>query len=321
MNNYRNELKRFFTEYWKYLAVNTACKLDVFDLIQQGFDTPEKITKNLNANNKAIKLLLSSLANIGFVENNNGIYSLNSTSVLLTENNNDTLKNACILWGMEHMDAWQNLDYTIKTGSPAFLNSKQNYFEYLSDKPYKLENYHKAMHEYAIEDYKNICEIIDFNKFGSVMDIGGGLGALISIIKNNTYIDRYYLFEKPEVIELSKVTGIEKIKGDFFKEIPKKTDCLVLSRVIHDWDDNKANIILKNCYDSLPINGEIILIENFTNKIKNEASLLSLNMMIMCESYERTELEYKKLLEKNGFKIKSTQKINNLQYSLKAIKL
>jgi len=38
MSNYRNELKGFFTEYWKYMAVHTACKLDIFDLIQQNFN-------------------------------------------------------------------------------------------------------------------------------------------------------------------------------------------------------------------------------------------------------------------------------------------
>ena len=321
MNKIRNELKGFFTEHWKYMAVRTACKLNIFDLVNEGINTNEKIQTKLKANLKAIETLLFALVQLKFLEIIDNKYFLNNKSELLIDDNSQSLKNACILWGDEHLDAWQELDYTIKTGKPAFEKSNIAYFDYLAQKPDKLENYHKAMHEYAIEDYKDIHKFIDFNKYKSVMDIGGSLGALISNIKDNTDIESCYLFDKKEVISLSKNSKTKLISGDFFENIPKLADCLVLSRIIHDWEDDKANIILRNCYNALPENGEIILIENFIDKLENKASLLSLNMMIMCKSFERTEREYVNLLENNKFKVKNIKQLNNLQYIIIASKI
>jgi len=321
MNHTRNELKGFFTEHWKYMAVRTACKLNIFDLIKKGIDTNEKIQKELAADFKAIETLLFALVQLGFLKIIANKYSLNDKSELLIDDNPQSLKNACILWGDEHLDAWQKLDYTIKTGKPSFEKSNTAYFDYLALNPDKLKNYHKAMHEYAIEDYKDIHKFIDFDKYKSVMDIGGSIGALISVIKENTNIESCYLYDKKEVISLNNNLKIELVSGDFFKEIPLIADCLVLSRIIHDWEDEKANVILKNCYNALPENGEIILIENFTDKLESKASLLSLNMMIMCKSYERTEKEYVDLLNNNGFKINKIKQLNKLQYIIIASKL
>jgi len=321
MNNIRNELKGFFTEHWKYMAVRTACKLNVFDLIKEGVDTNEKIQEELATNFKAIETLLFALVQLDFLKIIGDEYFLNDKSELLIDDNPQSLKNACILWGDEHLDAWQKLDYTIKTGKPSFEESNIAYFDYLARNQDKLRNYHKAMHEYAIEDYKDIHKYIDFDKYKSVMDIGGSLGALISEIKENTNIESCYLYDKKEVILLNNKLNIELVSGDFFKGIPLLADCLVLSRIIHDWEDDKANVILKNCYNALPENGEIILIENFTDKLESKASLLSLNMMIMCKSYERTEKEYVDLLRNNGFKINQIKQLNNLQYIIIASKL
>lgn len=56
-----------------------------------------------------------------------------------------------------------------------------------------------------------------------------------------------------------KVTlkDIKKISGSFFDKIPSQSEVIILSRVLHDWNNEKAGIILKNCYDALPIGGTI----------------------------------------------------------------
>ena len=68
MNKIRNELKGFFTEHWKYMAVRTACKLNIFDLVNEGIDTNEKIQTKLKANLKAIETLLFALVQLKFLE-------------------------------------------------------------------------------------------------------------------------------------------------------------------------------------------------------------------------------------------------------------
>jgi len=309
MNRTKDELKNMFTTYWSYLTISAACKLNIFDLVKVGENTYERLLDQLTADKLTLRIFLDSLVQLGFLKKRNGILNVTEKSSYLIEDNPETLKNACILWGMEHMDAWQFLDKTILAGKPSF----DNYFEYISDKPYKFVNYHKAMYEYAIEDYRNITSIVNFEKYEHIMDVGGGMGVLIQNIKKEYPFKRCSLFEKPEVIALVSNPELELIKGDFFSHITGHPDCIILSRVIHDWEDSKALVILKNAYQALQTDGQLILIENFADKLKDKALLLSLNMMLMCKSYERTEDEYMDLLKLAKFKVLEIRELNELQ--------
>ncbi len=129
------------------------------------------------------------------------------------------------------------------------------------------------------------------------------------------------MFDKQEVIGKSKLFDSLKIAGDFFCEIPDFAQTIILSRVLHDWDDEHCNIILKNVNIALPKNGLLYVIENLTDKVDDNFSLLSLNMALITSSFERTEEQYKKILVNNGFYISKIKKLNNLQWILTCKKI
>jgi hypothetical protein len=302
-----------FTEHWKYLAVNAACKLDLFDALEIP-KTANELANALNLHGKTLTHLLHALYNNDFLKNTGGKFSLTEKSKLLTENHPESLKYACMNWAGEHLTAWQNLDYSIITGKSAFENLYQsNFFDYLDKHPEKLDAYHKAMFEYARDDYRHLPETVDFSKCKSVLDCGGGYGAAINAIKEKFPQIDCYLFDLPKVVEKAQIKNITKIGGSFFEKIPKVAETIILSRVLHDWEDKKANLILKNCFEALPENGTLYVIENCADKININLSLLSLNMAVMCDSYERTFVEYKTLCEQQGFSFQQDTKINDLQ--------
>lgn len=316
MEDLKNKLKSFFTTYWKYLAVSTACKLNLFDHLKEP-QTVDKLAKDLALHENTLKILLEALHNEGFLNKkiaNPNLYSVNELSGLLTEDHPDTLKYACILWSEEHLTAWQHLDSSIKTGKSAFEQIYgKSFFDYLNNHPKKLEDYHKAMYEYARDDYKTFPEKINFSKYNTVMDVGGGSGTLLNTIKTQFPNIQCILFDLEEVIKNVTFDEIEKISGSFFEPIPAKADAIILSRVLHDWDDNKATIILKNCYNALNEYGTLFIIENCADKIDIDLSLLSLNMTLMCESFERNSKEYNILAENAGFVKINDVMLNTLQ--------
>lgn len=309
----KNQLKSFFTEHWKYMAVSTACKLNLFDNLQEA-KTAKQLAKEISLNEEKLLLLLNALHNADFLEKTSDSYKLNSFSEILTENNPDSLKYACLNWSGEHLNAWQNLDFSIRTGKSSFEEIyKKSFFDFLNDNPEKLYAYHKAMYQYAKDDYKTLPDVIDFSKHKSVMDVGGGYGAVLENIKaKNTNIE-CILFDLPKVIEKVTIPDIQKIGGSFFEKIQSQSEAIVLSRVLHDWHDDKANIILQNCFEALPNNGSLYVIENCSDKIKIDLSLLSLNMTTMCENYERTSTQYISLCENVSFQFDSEIKLNELQ--------
>ena len=309
----KNQLKSFFTEHWKYMAVSTACKLNLFDNLQEA-KTAKQLATEISLNEEKLLLLLNALHNANFLEKTSDSYKLNSFSKILTENNPDSLKYACLNWSGEHLNAWQNLDFSIRTGKSSFEEIyKKSFFDFLNDNPEKLYAYHKAMYQYAKDDYKTLPDIIDFSKHKSVMDVGGGYGAVLENIKaKNTNIE-CILFDLPKVIEKVTIPDIQKIGGSFFEKIQSQSEAIILSRVLHDWNDDKANIILQNCFEALSNNGSLYVIENCSDKIKIDLSLLSLNMTAMCESYERTSTQYISLCENVSFQFDSETKLNELQ--------
>jgi len=311
----KNELKSMFTEYWKYLAVNAACVLEIFDKIFRGQNSSEKLVKSNNWDSRTLMNLMEFLINesyLNVLENND--YILTEKGNLLRKDNPEGLYYACLNWSGEHLNAWQNLKYSIETGKSSFEQIyRKPYFDYLNEHPEKLMNYHKAMFEYAIEDYKELPNIIDFSVHNSIMDVGGGYGAAISLIKKKYPNIRCLLFDLYKVIEHVTNESLETIGGDFFIEIPCYTDAIMLSRVLHDWDDKKANLLLQNCFNALPQNGTLYVIENCTDKIQTNLSLLSLNMAVMCQSYERNSIEYQNLCEAQGFSFHESKQLNGLQ--------
>ena len=314
MNN-RGFLKSFFTEHWKYLTVNAACKLNLFDVLESGRKTSLEMSQHLNVAQQNIELLLEGLVSVKFLNKENDHYSLNDLSILLTENHPETLKYACLNWSGDHLEAWAALDESIKTGKSFFQNNYDvDFFTYLNQDKQKLENYHKAMFAYAKDDYQNLTDKIDFSQHKSIMDVGAGYGAAISEIKASFPELECYLFDLPSVIEnCNLINDIILQAGDFFNEIPKVSEAIILSRILHDWNDEKAQQILDNTYKALPEKGYLYIIENCSDKIDVNLSLLSLNMLTMCESFERSSYEYITIANKLGFVFQSATTLNDLQ--------
>lgn len=311
----KNELKAMFTEHWKYLAVTAACELELFDKIFEGQNSMNKLLQYNNWNLTTLKYLLRFLiSNEYLIEGDNQIYSLSVKGNFLRKGNPDGLYYACLNWAGEHMMAWINLKHSIETGRSSFEHIYQkSYFDYLDEHPEKLINYHKAMYEYARDDYSALPEIIDFSSHNTVMDVGGGFGATIILLKEKNHNVRCILFDLINVVKNVTNKNIELIGGNFFDSIPQMAEAIILSRVLHDWNNDKAIIILQNCFKALPQNGTLYVIENCKDKAQDNLSLLSLNMTVMCQSFERSSVEYIELCENERFRFQTAKQLNKLQ--------
>ncbi|MBK6964953.1 MAG: hypothetical protein IPH20_13705 [Bacteroidales bacterium] len=315
MGNFKNELKSMFTEHWKYLAVAAACKVRLFDKIYEGQNTLEMLSDSNMWNKLTLMQLLNFLNHEGYIHFDNKLtFYLTEKGDLLRESNSDGLFYACLNWADEHLNAWQNIHYSIITGKSSFeLLYQKPFFEFLNDDSEKLRNYHLAMSQYAIDDYRELPETIDFSIHKSVMDVGGGLGIAIQLIKTKYPDTDCLLFDLEEVLKGVKSEFVKKVPGNFFIKIPDIAEAIILSRVIHDWDDDKAAVIISNCHIALPQGGILYVIENCSDHIEVDLSLLSLNMAALCQSYERSSSAYIQICINAGFTYHSHKKLNQLQ--------
>jgi hypothetical protein len=95
------------------------------------------------------------------------------------------------------------------------------------------------------------------------------------------------------------------IEGSFFDPLPRGADAIVMKSIIHDWDDERASKILENCRDAVNPGGKVLLCEVVLPG-RNEPSLVNLidlEMLAMSGGQERTEQEYRNLLESSGLRL------------------
>jgi hypothetical protein len=121
------------------------------------------------------------------------------------------------------------------------------------------------------------------------------------------------LFDLPHALEGGRKTiaeaGLtdrcEVISGDFFVSVPSGADTYLLSRVIHDWNDEQAIAILKVIRGAIAPNGRLILLEAMLHPAGEclYPVISDLNMLLRTGGCERTEAEYRALYRAAGFEL------------------
>jgi ubiquinone/menaquinone biosynthesis C-methylase UbiE len=156
----------------------------------------------------------------------------------------------------------------------------------------------------------------DFSAIKKLVDVGGGHGKNIAEILTHHPKMRGVLFDMPHAFEGGKETiaraGLndrcEVVSGDFFESVPAGADGYLISRVIHDWDDEKSIAILKVVRRVIAPEGRLMLLETMLRQGQRSLyPLLSdLNMMLRTGGCERTEEEYRAIYRAAGFELTRT---------------
>ena len=125
---------------------------------------------------------------------------------------------------------------------------------------------------------------------------------------------RGVLFDRPDVVAgAAQVFGnfavrerCEVVEGSFFDALPEGGDAYVLRQIIHDWDDERALAILRNCRAAVTRTGKVLVIERQILPDHREAMRVlhaDLQMLVNVGGMERTDAEYRSLFEKAGFRL------------------
>ncbi len=151
----------------------------------------------------------------------------------------------------------------------------------------------------------------DLSGVGTLVDIGGGHGRLLAVALAAVPSLRGVLFDRPEVLPGAETFLVgarvrdrcELSGGDFFTEVPPGGDAYVLAVVIHDWPDAAATAILRACHQAMGSGARVWLVERVVKSgdAFDRTKLLDLLMLVLFGAQERTEAEYRALLEAAGF--------------------
>ena len=143
--------------------------------------------------------------------------------------------------------------------------------------------------------------------------MGGGNGSFLSAILSRYQNANGILLERQPAIEAAKagrggsLPRCDLVVGDFFENVPENADAHVLKRVLHDWSDEQAVQILKNCRSAMGDNARLLIIEGLLGGPNEMTStdLLDLMLLVVTSGQERSEEQYAKLLEAADLRLES----------------
>lgn len=300
-------------------ALHLAAKLRIADHVAAGCTTASALAEKTDCDAAALRRILRLLASAGvFSEADDGAFALTPVGSALRSGVPGSARALVMLFAGPGMQAsWGELEYCARTGQPAFRKHSPAADAFSSFDAEQREIFDAAMATFAPQNAAAIAAAYDFSKFGSVADVGGGNGSLlIGILRANPAL-RGIVFERPQaaegarknVAEAGLAARCEVVAGDFFESLPAKADVHLLKHVIHDWDDERAIAILRNCRRALGPRGRVLIAEGvYPSRIDSSlasrgAAANDVNMLVVAGGRQRSESEFRSLYDAAGFSL------------------
>ena len=297
-------------------AVYVAAKLGVADLLAEKPKAVEELAQATETHRHALYRVLRSLASVGiFEETDPKVFALTPLAEPLRADAPNSVRNGIIFMGEEwHWRVWGNMLYSVRTGKPAWGHVHGGeVFDYFGVNPAQAEIFNRAMTDMSVATAPAVVEAYDFRRIGTIADIAGGHGYLLAQVLKANPAARGVLFDVQPVIEgagaLLEREGVservEKVSGDFFARVPAAADLYMMKHIIHDWDDERAVMILRNVNEAMKREGKVLIVEIVVPEGNgpHDSKLLDLEMLASPGGVERTAKEYRDLLSSAGLRL------------------
>jgi hypothetical protein len=318
---------------WAADIVGVAAELGIADRIQSAPKTVEEIATAMGLHAPSLYRLLRALASFGlFAEQEDGSFAHTPMSETLRSEVPYSMRGHARLnfrpWTRR---AWGELELTIRTGTAAFEQAEGiQMFDFLNQRPEERQIFAEAMRGHIVRTGAALSEAYDFSSIGTLADIGGSQGLVLSMVLNKYHLLRGILFDLPTVIEgaaeFLRSTGVEQrveLKGgDFFQSVPGEADAYLLSQILHDWSDEDCLRILRSIQTAGKPGVKLLLVEAIVSD-SNEpqfAKILDIWMLTHLRGKERTLLEWRELLGRSGFRLTRIIPTNTFASVIEAIR-
>jgi len=300
-------------------VIHVAVKLGIAELLRNGPQPLGELAKATSADERALGRLLTALSTIGICKRTGeGSYALTEMGAGLDGEAEQSFKSWAIFEAEMLSPRWSGMLESVMTGKTAAeLQGFASSFELMGRTPENVDKFNAAMAELTRLVTPDILRSYDFSGISHLMDVGGGSGELLGAIAQQNRQLRGTVFDLPRCAEAASKhlqqigisDRVEFVAGDFFKSVPAIADAIILKSVIHDWNDERSITILRNCHQALPSGGKLLLVERLMPESPDMAdddkahAMSDLNMLRGPGGCERTEGQYRELLEQSGFRL------------------
>lgn len=303
-------IDQMMTGYWMSQSLYVAAKLGIADLLIAGPQTAAELASLTGTHAPSLYRLLRALASVEVFQELDGMkFTLTPAAECLRSDRPNSQRFSVIMSGEEHYQAWGQLMYSVQTGATGFEKLYgEPIFEYLGKHPEAGAIFDAAMTGIHGREAAGVADAYDFSAFRQLVDVGGGNGSQLRAILTKHSRVHGVLFDLPQVVERAKPRFAEAglagrydcASGSFFESVPPGADAYLLRHIIHDWSEDQCVTILKNCRKAMHAASKLLIVETVIppGNTPSFAKFLDLTMLVIPGGMERTESEYRDLLQK-----------------------
>ena len=298
-------------------CIYVAAKLNIADLLKDGPRTSKELAQATGTHAPSLYRVLRLLTAIDLLtEDPTHSFALTSLGAYLQTGVPGSMHETVLCYAAKPTwDIWGALLHSVQTSEPSpehVLGLKP--WDYYPQHPEEAVLFNNMMTEWTASVAPTVATVYDFSATQTIVDVGGGHGQMLASILQVYPRLQGVLFDLPHVVKgappLLQKAGVadrcEVIGGDAFTAVPASYGTYLLSRVIHDWNDDQAIALLSRCHQAMQPQGKVLLVERviLTGSTPQVLVLESdVQMLVWAGGKERTDSEYRALLSAAGFEL------------------
>jgi acetylserotonin N-methyltransferase len=298
-------------------AMFAAVALGVFDVLERAPGNLAALATELRVEPEPLERLLDACVGLKLLRRNGASYQNEPAASTYLCRTSERALTGYILYSNDVLfPLWSHLEDAVREGTPRWKQAfdiEGGIFDHFFRTEEAKQTFVQGMHGLGLLSSPKVVEAFDLSRFRRLADLGGATGHLaVAACERYPHLHAI-VFDLPQVVETARaqvsksVTSlrIDVIAGDFFHDELPEADLFAMSRILHDWSQDKIHRLLTKIYRRLPPGGGILLGEKLLHEDKagpTSAHLQSLNMLVCTEGKERTLGEYRRLLENAGFR-------------------
>ena len=303
---------------WTTQAVHAAAEIGLPDLLAHGPQRPDALARAAGCDADALARLLRALASLDLCRERDAGFELTPMGELLRSGATLSLRDWAIHSGRTLWPAWGRLAESVRTGaSDRKRTSGSDDFGHLERDLEGAAVFNRAMVEVTRLVAHEVARAVDFPRVERIVDVGGGYGELLAAILAAHPRLNGVLFDLPHAINAAGASlaaaGVaarcELVAGSFLESVPAGADAYALKSVLHNWDDERCMLILRNCRRAAHAGSRLLVVERVMADRVSPAprdqaiARADLNMLVARSGRERTEAAFRALFESAGFRI------------------
>ena len=294
--------------HWQSCCVGAAAQLELADLLADGPLHVNVLAERTQTHGPSLYRMLRALESTGiFTQTSPRVFGNTPASECLRRNlpgSNWAWIRFTLCSGAPVFEGWRGVMLSLKNGRPGFDQvAGQNAWTHFQENPQTYTIFNQAMRDLSAAISPAVAGSFDWGRFPVIVDVGGGIGAQLSCILDAHPSCRGVLFDRPAVVAEATDSRIERVGGDFFKEVPVRADAYLMRWILHDWSDDECVALLNNVRKVASPQARLMVVDSLIPETPefDMGKWMDLNMMVMTSGRERTASEFRAVFDRAGF--------------------